>query len=245
MSAEYEKIGEFHDLFMDTPWKKLQPLLAETFGHLGPADQVIDLGAGSGMGTCSLAKVSRSAITAIEPSLVMRAMLLARVTSDADLTRRVTVLADKAPGTLKTIEGPIAGFVCAHMLGHVTKPERQETFSRLATLLAPGGVGLITLPGPSTIEQPDEVIEESRRIGRHTYIVRHVPTSDAEVHVSEYEVRDGQTTIRRERFPSGWRPPSLEELRSELSGAGFSLDSKRAPVGLVRIEPEVTIGHQP
>ncbi|MGN6218764.1 MAG: hypothetical protein ACTHNQ_04620 [Microbacterium sp.] len=77
-------------------------------------------------------------MVAIEPSLTMRAVLLARVADDPELIDQVSVLAGAAPDILDELTGPVAGFVCANRLGHLTATGRQETFARLATLLEPG-----------------------------------------------------------------------------------------------------------
>ncbi|UOY03320.1 class I SAM-dependent methyltransferase [Blastococcus sp. PRF04-17] len=54
---------------------------------------------------------------------------------------RVTVLAGQVPEALDAMRGPIAGFVCAHVLGHLPPRDRRATFAGLARLLGPSGVG--------------------------------------------------------------------------------------------------------
>lgn len=176
----------------------------------------------TGIGTRLLARATAAQVVAIEPSLTMRAVLLSRIADDPDLRSRVTVLAGRAPDVLDEIDCPVAGFVCAHMLGHLAAAERRAMFTRLAGLLAPDGVGVITLPGapgPGS-EAP---VEESIRIGRHRYVVRHLPSRHGRPAASEYLVLDADHIVRRSTFPSSWAPPSMVELQDELGHAGLCL----------------------
>lgn len=66
VTDSYDALGEFHDLFMDEAWIRLQPRLADAFGSLGPSDTVLDIGAGTGVGVRALAQVTRAQIVAIE-----------------------------------------------------------------------------------------------------------------------------------------------------------------------------------
>ncbi|MFT4296157.1 MAG: class I SAM-dependent methyltransferase [Micropruina sp.] len=230
MTDHYHELGELHDLFMPGAWDALVGPLATTFGHLGADATIVDLGAGSGLGTVRLARATRARIVAIEPSLTMRSMLLARVSDDPELSERVSVYAGAAPAILDQIDGPVDGFLCAHMLGHLSVGERRATFQRLSALLATNGVGLITVSPQSAPET--EVVEE-RRIGRHRYIERQLPTDLAGTSVSEYQVFDGNRLLRSATFTSSWAMPSPDELRDELHAAGLTLgpsDRGLAPV---------------
>lgn len=77
-SDTYAAVGEFHDLFMDDAWDRLVPALARAFGALDAGGTVLDVGAGSGVGTRRLAAATRATIVAVEPSVTMRSVLLAR-----------------------------------------------------------------------------------------------------------------------------------------------------------------------
>ncbi len=229
----YEGMGEFHDLFMPDVWGGLRPALASAFADLDTTAIVLDVGAGTGIGTRSLARVTAAQIVAIEPSRIMRAVLLARVADDPDLVGRVSVLAGAAPDILDQVSGPIAGFVCAHMLGHLNASDRQGMFTRLAGLLAPEGTGVLTLPAGPDAEDQDEV-REVMRIGRHEYVAIHRPPRDGAIPSTEYRVLDGDRVLRSHTFPSRWDPPTPEQLYAELAAAGLVLTAAGDRVGVVR-----------
>src|SRR5690606_42082628 len=94
-------MGEFHDLFMLEVWERLAPSLASAFGALDADAVVIDVGAGAGVGTRTLARVTAAKVIAVEPSLTMRAVLLARVADDAVLAPQVSGVAWRVPGAAR------------------------------------------------------------------------------------------------------------------------------------------------
>lgn len=231
MTDHYAELGELHDLFMPDVWDPLVGTLATTFGSLGPDATILDLGAGSGVGTVRVAHATRAQIVAVEPSLTMRSVLLARIADDPELCERVSVYAGAAPTILDEIDRPIDGFLCAHMLGHLSAAERRATFERLAAMLTPDGVGLVTVR-PQSAPVTDIVIEE-RRIGRHRYVERLLPTEFPGTSVAKYQVFDGERLIRSASFTSSWAMPSQDGLRDELRDAGLAL--KTADRGLAAV----------
>lgn len=232
----YEAMGEFHDLFMLEVWERLAPSLASAFGALDADAVVIDVGAGTGVGTRTLARVTAAKVIAVEPSLTMRAVLLARVADDADLAQQVSVVAGRVPEVLEEVSAPVAGFVCARMLGHLTAADRLATFGRLSELLIPGAAGVITLPRPPASDTA-ELVEEHARVGRHQYVARHLPSADGRTATSEYLVLDGDRVVRRQTFRSTWDPPTLDQLGDELDRVGLRLAESGAGVGLITRRP--------
>ncbi|MFT3862282.1 class I SAM-dependent methyltransferase [Micropruina sp.] len=235
MTDHYAELGELHDLFMPDVWDPLVGTLATTFGNLGPDATILDLGAGSGVGTLRLGHATRAQILAVEPSLTMRSVLLARIADDPELSERVSVHAGAAPAILDQIDGPLDGFVCAHMLGHLSTDQRRDTFERLAALLRPDGIGLITVPRQDTAGT--EAMIEERRIGRHRYVAHHLPGNEDGGLVSEYSVFDGDRLIRSASFTSTWAMPSQDELRTELRAAGLILDPTSGGLTAVWVAP--------
>ncbi|MBX3140629.1 MAG: class I SAM-dependent methyltransferase [Trueperaceae bacterium] len=219
-TAGYDRLGEFHDLFVAAARRRLRPALAAAFGGLRPDAVVLDLGAGTGLGVRQLAQATRARVVAVEPSVTMRAVLLARLADDPELTSRVTVVAGSVPDAFDELPEEVAGFVCAHMLGHVSPADRALTFSALAARLAGGGVGVVTVN--ATAEPRSEAVVEERRIGEHRYIARYLPAGADGRPSSEYEVRDADgRLLRAERFPGHWTPITPEGLRAELVPAGW------------------------
>lgn len=245
MSDPYAEAGEFHDLFMPEPWERLVPALKSAFGDLGPEATLLDIGAGSGVGTVRLARSTRARIVAVEPSLTMRTALLARIVDDEDLSTRVSVLAGSVPAILAEIDGPIGGFVCAHMLGHLSMDDRRATFASLAAMLTPGGRGLITLPrdtgpvAPVEAQNPAPLVEE-QWIGRHRYTATHLlPAAHTAPATTIYRVSDGDRTLRSLTSRSSWSMPPLPQLEEELHEAGLKLtlpedSDDTTSVGIIR-----------
>lgn len=233
LSENYDGMGEFHDLFMNSAWARLEPLLREAFASLTGSATVLDVGAGTGLGTRMLARCTPARIVAVEPSRTMRAVLTARVADDADLSRRVGIVADRVPGGLSRVRAPLAGFVCAHVLGHLTEADRRATFRRIAELLHPDGIGVVTTAAAGS-DPAAVVVEEDRRIGELTYVARYRPPDDDGVSVAEYEVRDGASVLRREVYTSTWRTPTDEQLRAELADAGLHLELRGNRTAVVR-----------
>jgi SAM-dependent methyltransferase len=240
----YAAVGEFHDLFMDEAWDRLVPALARAFGALDAGATVLDLGAGSGVGTRRLAEVTRARIVAVEPSATMRSVLLARVVDDPALTDRVSVVAGAAPAVLRQIaslvDGALDGIVCAHVLGHLDHADRAATLGALAGGLAPDGHGVITLPPPSDASPGGrghvrgwEIVDE-RMIGRHRYVSRRAADGATGRMVSTYEVWEGERLLRAQEERSGWSLPPLETFIGELDRAGLAVEEVVAGAAVVR-----------
>jgi SAM-dependent methyltransferase len=230
VASDYDELGEFHDLFMDDRWQQLGPALGEAFGSLTADDLVLDIGAGTGIGTRVLAASTGARILAVEPSLTMRAVLTARVANGADLVERVSILAEPVPDVLDQIHEPIAGFVCAHVLNHLTPEQRATLWAGLLPRLAADAVGVITVDrDDAQVGASTEEFVEERRIGAFRYVARHLPTGDASQTVSEYEVWDGERRIRHARFEG-----TRNRVRvGEIVAAGLAVDPRGGGVALV------------
>lgn len=213
----YDTLGEFHDLFMDSPWARLQPFLARMFGSLTTEDIVLDIGAGTGVGVRALARVTGARIIAVEPSLTMRSVLTARVFDDPALRPRVTIVAGAAPEALEPLAtASISGFVAAHMLGHLDPDTRTAVFTELARVITPGGIGLVTVDRPQDDAPPG--VPEQVTIGTQTYTEENIWDGDAGW-ASVYTVRDAAgATVREHRFDGTWQPVTASDLGHETPG---------------------------
>ncbi|WP_054679273.1 class I SAM-dependent methyltransferase [Microbacterium sp. No. 7] len=219
-AGEYGPLAEFHDLFMAEPWARIAPSLRELFGGLGATAVVADIGAGSGVGLRHLAAATAARIEAFEPDLVMRAILLARLVDTPALAARTTVHAATVPHDLDLLPDRIDGFVCAHMLGHLSVLDRVDLFAWLGRHLAPEGAGLVTIArdrddaAANGAAAGEAEVVESLRIGTHEY--RAIHRGDGDTSVSRYEVRDADALVRAAEFSSSWHPLGLGKLRDEL-----------------------------
>ncbi|SDT22719.1 bifunctional 2-polyprenyl-6-hydroxyphenol methylase/3-demethylubiquinol 3-O-methyltransferase UbiG [Jiangella sp. DSM 45060] len=216
MTETYERLAEFHDLFMAEPWERLRPYVRAAFAHLGSDAVVAEIGAGTGVGTRTIAGETRARIVALEPALVMRAVLTARVADDAALAERVTVVAGAAPGDLGLLPERLDGFVCAHVLGHLGRTDRRALFAWAGERLAGDGFGLVTTQRAET--GPAEMVQ-TRRLGDHEYRVRHLAAAGGREPASLYEVRDGDRLVRSYRFASDWRVVTAQDVAADLPAA--------------------------
>ncbi|MFE6647392.1 hypothetical protein ACFVJS_12570 [Nocardioides sp. NPDC057772] len=153
--------------------------------------------------------------------------------ANPDLADRVTVIAGRVPDALGTCVGEqrVAGFVCAHMLGHLDPPTRKSTFGWLAAHSIAEVVGLVTFTPDVLAEGP---VVADRRVGRYLYEVHHLETPESDAFLSEYVVKDRGRVIRSERFTGPWESLTSETLGTELAAAGFSLSIAGPSWGLVR-----------
>jgi SAM-dependent methyltransferase len=212
----------FYDLFQEDGHvpvirEQLPPLLA------GVTRSILEIGAGTGLITTSLAEWTPAEIFALEPSAGMRAVLLSRLSSRPGLLERVTVLPCDA---LSVDLGEPAGAAVMINVMYALEPEyRQRLWPVLAAQLAPGGLLAFTwraaaLPPPCPLEELD-----SRRVGRHTYsVLREVLETSEESFLARYvhRVTDGGKVISEEEMTGYGYRPTRETINRELTGAGFT-----------------------
>jgi len=138
--------------------------LRDLDSRIGP---IVDIGAGSGLTTRVIAAALPNAeILAVERDPAMRAALMTRIWSDADLRRRVTIM----PGSIFEVPLPrvIAGAVASAVLVHFEPSERRRLWARLAERLAPGGRVIVEIQCPEAIDVPESRYVTSQ-IGRIRY----------------------------------------------------------------------------
>lgn len=224
MDSPYDDLAEFHDLFMQSPWEQLRPAVRAVVGSCAESDVVLEIGAGSGVGTSVIASECRAEIVALEPHRTMRAMLLGRVGADPELAARVTVLPAGAPDGLDGVPDQVHAAVIAHVLGHLDHAQRLKTWSVLAGRLVRGGAILVTTQeAPEAETDPGDVIE-TRRIGRHTYSAWHHagPTDHGPCTFrSTYQVHDAGHLLRERTVQGSWAPIGLETVRHEAAASGL------------------------
>lgn len=218
----YGELGELHDLFMLDVWEELRPALRDAFASL-PSDQVlVDIGAGTGVGTTVIAQETHCRIWAIEPDLVMRAALTHRVSADPHLADRVTIVAGGVPEALSLLPDNIAGVACAHVLGHLDASGRRGLLEWCCERLPVGSSLLLTVD--RVREEPDDPsgsipsapeTTERRWLGEYEYVATHLESGRPHRFLSRYEVRHRGRIVREQVFTGRWQPVTAELLEQE------------------------------
>jgi len=235
----FELTAEFHELGMAEPWSRLLPRLRELADRTadGAPRCVLEIGAGSGMGTVGLAGLWPGAeLVAVEPDATMRAMLLGRLAADAGLRGRTTVLSlPVAPGTTHTLRERITAaapsgadlVVLAHMAGLLEPIELRALMEVTAGTLAPGGVAVVTFSTPhggdGDAEPADAVVRHVEEVAVGHHRVRGVYERTPAGFRVGYEQLDGAGTPLRSVVRSGpaREPAGEEELVAAAAAAGL------------------------
>ncbi|NUW33389.1 class I SAM-dependent methyltransferase [Nonomuraea sp. SMC257] len=221
----------FYDLFQEDGHvpvirEKLPPLLA------GVRRSILEIGAGTGLITTSLAAWTPAEVFALEPSAGMRAMLLSRLSDCPELLERVTVLPYDALGL--DLDEPVEAMVMINVMYALEPGYRGRLWPVLASHLEPGGLLVFTWrPGGAPGPRPMRELT-SRRVGRHTYRVSsEILESDDESCKTRYvyQVVQGDKMIEEQEVVGHAYRPVRETIQGELEGAGFV--QADAPGGLL------------
>ena len=177
----------FYDLFHENGHvpeirKKLPPLLA------GVRRSILEIGAGTGLITTSMADWTPAEIFALEPSAGMRGVLLSRLNSRPELLRRVTVLPCDALSV--ELDEPVEAAVMINVMYALEPDYRKRLWPILVARLEPAGLLVFTWrdggpPKPRPLRELD-----SRQVGRHTYtVLSEILESDGEASRVRYFYR--------------------------------------------------------
>jgi len=197
--------------------KKLPPLLA------GVRRSILEIGAGTGLITTSLADWTPAEIFALEPSAGMRAVLLSRLASRPELLKRVTVLPWDALSV--DLADPVEAVVMINVMYALEPDYRERLWPVLAAQLEPGGLLVFTWraggpPPPHPLQEMD-----SRQVGRHTYtVLSEFLESDEEALRARYlyRITEGDRVISEEEITGYAYRPVWDVIQRELVGAGFT-----------------------
>jgi SAM-dependent methyltransferase len=212
----------FYDLLQESGHvpairKELPPLLT------GIRRSVLEIGAGTGLITTSLAEWTPAEIFALEPSAGMRALLLSRLSSRPELLKRVTVLPCDALSV--DLDEPVEAVIMINVMYALEPDYRKRLWPVLADQLAPAGLLVFTWraggpPTPSPLQEMD-----SRRVGRHTYaVLSEILESDDEACRARYlyRVTEGEKVISEEEIIGYAYRPAWDVIQRELVSAGFT-----------------------
>ena len=174
MESSYDTRAEYHEVHMPTVWDRLRAVVSDTFGDIGLEGVIVDVGAGSGLGSAMIAEITDAEIIALEPSTTMRAMMVARLDT-AGVLERVTVIPEPVPQGLAGLPERVDGVIVAHMLGHLAGAERIELLEWIAASLRPGRTALLTVSAEAPPDGTEPVVQE-RTVGRFVYrATSHMP----------------------------------------------------------------------
>lgn len=231
--GDYDALGEFHDLFMTEAWSRLGPVVGRAVAALGPTATVVDLGAGSGLGTLAVARSCEARIWALEPSTVMRSILLHRVADDADLTGRVSVLAGGVPDDLGLLPDRVDAALMTHVAGHLEPAALDACLQWLGAALEPDGTALVSCQEVSDDQRAEHAeVREERRVGDLTFRVHHLP--DPGGYRSRYQVLHDERLLRSVEIAGSWRPIGVDELSRAAARHGLTCTRGAASLAALR-----------
>jgi SAM-dependent methyltransferase len=237
---DYAVSGEYIDLLIRPWWDAFGPAVAEALRGLPTGDApLLDVGAGSGLGVaCAVAELPGAEVLAVEPSPLLRAVLLARAAADPALRDRVTVLA----ADLLTARLPerVSGVLALNVIGHFAPDDRERVWADLAKRLAPGGRIVVNLAPPFTPTDVPKAPMGEARIGRNRYAGHAEARADGPDRITwhmTYEVRgeDGAAPPVEVAYP--WWTLTPDALRDEAAAHGLEArPTGPAEAGLFALE---------
>jgi hypothetical protein len=212
----------FYDLFAEIGHvpkirESLPPLLTRV------RRSILEIGAGSGLITTSLAEWTPAEIFALEPSAGMRGILLSRLSSRPELLDRVTVLPCDALSV--TLDEPVEAVVMINVMYALEPDYRKRLWPVLAASLETAGLLVFTWrdggpPAPHPLKELG-----SRQVGRHTYTaLSEILDTDEETYRARYlhRITEGDKVSSEEEITGyAYRPP-WNVLERELVTAGFA-----------------------
>jgi SAM-dependent methyltransferase len=230
----YAESGEYIDVLSQDAWRALRAPITEALRNATPEyGPVVDVGAGTGLGTVLAAQaVPEADLIAVEPSPILRAVLLSRLAGAEHLRRRVTVLASDVEGM--RLPPRLGGVLAINMIGHLPPQRRRELWVDLRQRLAPGAPLIVNLQPPAEVATIPETTFASVTIGRRSYQGSGTarPSGDEAVTwTMRYRTLDAEGTVERELVVDyQWRVLSPRRLADELTAAGYATSTQEMDV---------------
>ncbi|GAB3466548.1 hypothetical protein GCM10027570_55960 [Streptomonospora sediminis] len=219
----YVRSGPFIDIMIAGWWDHFGDALAEAAARLpAEAGPLLDAGAGGGWGTRLLARsLPNAAILAVEPSPVLRAVLLSRV-ADSPYSDRVTV--DGGDLLSTSLPDRLGGALLANLIGHFAPEQRDRLWGTLAARLAPGAFALVNLAPPVEPAPVERTRMSDVRVGERTYTgwaAAEPAGPDRITWQMTYEVHHGERLVSRDEVHYDWWTLSEQVLRAETAPHGL------------------------
>jgi SAM-dependent methyltransferase len=224
---DYEVTAEFYDVLHSARYlRQTQALLDRWLGT--PRLGVIDVGAGTGLGTALLARRCDVPIHAIEPSRSMRAVLLSRLAGQEELLSRVHVHPCGVQALNLHRQADFA--LCLNTMGTLDAGERADALTSLARAMVDGG--RLVVQRPPTHVETSRALLPSWKLGDETYggEVTSTPVGEGVMEWRfTYRVTRGDVVVRREQetFRGHTAPP--DAFAEELRRAGFTVVGTAEP----------------
>ncbi|MEE6262604.1 class I SAM-dependent methyltransferase [Plantactinospora sonchi] len=227
MTADrYAESGEFIDVFSRDVWQAFRPPVVAALHRAVPEQgPILDIGAGSGLGTLLVAETLPTAeIVAVEPSPILRAVLLSRLVDNESLRPRVIVIAAGIQDWMPPAR--LGGVLAMNMLGHLDPEQRRTLWADLRERLAPSAPLIVNLQPPAEVTTIPPTPFASITIGGRTYqgSGEARPAGNGTVTwTMSYRSLSQDGIVERElvvAYP--WHVISATELLGELAGAGFT-----------------------
>ncbi len=235
----YAVAAECYDLWASTYWAELTPHLVAALEGVQPgAGPVLELAAGTGLGTVAIADaVPGATILAVEPSRSMRGQLMSKVVARPDLRQRVTVV----PADFETMTWPncLGGFVALAMLGHLTPEARRRLWRELSDRLAPEAPAVVHLQPPERPMAVPFTRDLSERVGSLMYEgwSSAAPSGERSMQwTMTYRVLSEGTVVDEQCWTQDFETIAFDDVVAEAAAAG--LDAERRDAGLVVLRGE-------
>ncbi len=227
MPDDYAVTAEFADLVQAArPDDDLLPALRAALASL-PIDTtlpVVDLGAGTGLGTVAIAEaLPDAAVFAVEMSRAMRTVLLSRLAARPDLRQRVTVV----PGDLFSADLPHrwGAAVGVHLVCQLPPERRRSLWTLFADRLAHDAPAILDRHyGADRREAFEEQMTGSIAVGEHEYqrwFAREPAGKDSFRISTRFRVlRDGAVVDEQVTTSTVWAAQEADAL-AESAAAGL------------------------
>lgn len=218
----YDASALYVHLLIGPSWQRLRAPLRYELAAVDPgAGTVVELGAGSGIGTeLLLDTVPAAPVLALEPSIALRAVLLGRMAGHR-FEHRLTVLPD--PAEAAELPDRICAVLGANMIGHLDPDARSRLWCELAARLTPGAPVLVNADDPDLTDGKAVPTTEVRVAGlTYAGTGRAEPDgADAMRWSMRYTTHRGETLLHTAEAVHRVHTITADGLAAEMTDAGL------------------------